>query len=699
MRKTAFVFVFSVVARLMSAQNPVSYCVENEITHDFLNDFSYDSLDLTVSYVMKYFNKPHDYRLDAPVPVRLSWNHEAGADAQRVEVSESSVYTDSIVFTINKDTAQYDLYNMIPGKKYYYRIVSVKGGDETVVKKDSLEPTGMLRWLYVEGTWNVRDMGGWPGLGGHPIKYGQLFRGAQLTNPKDPYNVILTSAGKEAMRNAGIHAELDLRSSSQAHYSTASFATNSYAADFTNIATTSARMWQYDKDDSNIRAIQWVINELKAGKPVFYHCQNGADRTGTIGLLIGALLGMSESDLAKDYELTTFCQKAAVAFDPTEVGFARLRNYEGKKGSKDSSSDPKDYMFAPVIDKLNTISGGSTQRKIYDFFRKGVGNTKISESDLDWFIKEMVDYVLVKDSKFTIGCSTSYDANLGDVIEINAKVSQPDATNPTIKYSTTDSTVAAVSDAGVITIKGRGTATVSVEVDGLVKEITVNVPTIESYKPSTVLYNGLNCPLKNNVYLDVKNGSFDNGNNFVGWLKIDEKTPFTGSLFNVRFYENSDSCYIESTIDGDESSEGSLCSQWTIQKNKVYVFGYKVKNSTDLKSENNANLRTVLTTKSAKDESAAQVLQAPTYDGNWTDVQYVFSSGNYNRIRISFTHLSKDGNNTCFDNFYLAEVDVAAGVKKIIYEIEGDRYDLNGRKVENEAGGIIIKEGKKYLNK
>ena len=360
MRKTAFVFVFSVVAGLMSAQNPVSYCVENEITHDFLNDFSYDSLDLTVSYVMKYFNKPHDYRLDAPVPVRLSWNHEAGADAQRVEVSESSVYTDSIVFTINKDTAQYDLYNMIPGKKYYYRIVSVKGGDETVVKKDSLEPTGMLRWLYVEGTWNVRDMGGWPGLGGHPIKYGQLFRGAQLTNPKDPYNVILTSAGKEAMRNAGIHAELDLRSSSQAHYSTASFATNSYAADFTNIATTSARMWQYDKDDSNIRAIQWVINELKAGKPVFYHCQNGADRTGTIGLLIGALLGMSESDLAKDYELTTFCQKAAVAFDPTEVGFARLRNYEGmlsdELSKKMAETEIRNMDFEAFLNMFNFTS-------------------------------------------------------------------------------------------------------------------------------------------------------------------------------------------------------------------------------------------------------------------------------------------------------------------------------------------------------
>ena len=202
------------------------------------------------------------------------------------------------------------------------------------------------------------------------------------------------------MRNAGIRAELDLRSSGQAHYNYASFAikeNNKYDADFTNIATTSARMWQFDKDDSNIKAIKWVIGELKAGKPVFYHCQNGADRTGTIGFLIGALLGMSESDLAKDYELTTFCQEAAVAFDPTEVGFARLRNYEGKKGSVDNSSDPKDYMFAPLIDKLNGISGPSIQRKIYNFFKTGKNGNSISANDLIWFINYMTGYTVVDD--------------------------------------------------------------------------------------------------------------------------------------------------------------------------------------------------------------------------------------------------------------------------------------------------------------
>ncbi|MBQ1748642.1 MAG: hypothetical protein II041_08160, partial [Bacteroidales bacterium] len=121
MRKIYILSVLCLLAGRVCAQQPVSYSVENDITHGFLNDFSYDSVSLNVSYVMDYFNKPHNYRLDAPSPVRLTWEHQDGADAQRVEVSENQDYSDSLVFTINKDSAGYNLYNMIPGRKYYYR--------------------------------------------------------------------------------------------------------------------------------------------------------------------------------------------------------------------------------------------------------------------------------------------------------------------------------------------------------------------------------------------------------------------------------------------------------------------------------------------------------------------------------------------------------------------------------------------------
>ena len=54
------------------------------------------------------------------------------------------------------------------------------------------------------------------------------------------------------------------------------------------------------------QAIRCIIGWLGEGKTVYFHCAEGADRTGTLAFLIEALLGVSESDLSKDYELTTF---------------------------------------------------------------------------------------------------------------------------------------------------------------------------------------------------------------------------------------------------------------------------------------------------------------------------------------------------------------------------------------------------------
>ena len=713
MKKICFLFAFSLMAGFMSAQAPISYSVEKDIVHSYLTDFDYDTIPLTVTYVMKYFNMPHVTdqskpatdpvnRLDAPNPVKLTWIHEDGAEAQRIEITESYSYSDAIVFTIDKDTAQYDLYNMIPGKHYYYRIVSTKDGNETYVGTGELTPTGMLRWIYAEGTWNVRDMGGWTGLGGHPIKYGQLFRGGQLTNPKDPYNVLLTPSGIEAMRNAGIRAELDLRSSSQAHYSNASFAVKGangkYDADFTNIATTSARMWQYDKDNSNIKAFQWIINELKAGKPVFYHCQNGADRTGTMGLLIGALLGMSDGDLAKDYELTTFCQEAAVAFDPTEVGFARLRDYTGKKGSVDASSNPKDYMFAPVIDKWNGMSG-TTQRKVYDFFKNGVGGTTIKESDLDWFIRYMVDYAVVQDIK--IDCNTFVEIKKGQQIKMNPKVLPEDATNKKLTITSSDSKIVTVSENGVIKAVGCGEATITLKADNFVKTVKVSVEKVESTVPASVEIAGESYSPKEGASNKVKDGSFEYGY-YYEW-KSAKDTAMTSRYFDLTKYsQNADSVYLESKIDGDETSEGSIRMEWTTPKKRTFVFGFRVKNSTNVTTTHNENLKIMLTNDDKPDnDPSAYIFEYPSYSGEWTEVQYAFTTTTQNRLRILFTHLSKDGNNTCFDNFYLIELDVPSGVT-VVNPIKAQpayakTYDMSGRVVDDNARGIIIKDGKKIL--
>ena len=688
MRKLNVFLALSLLVGYASAQNPIEYCVENDITHAYLNDFSYDTVSLEVSYVMDYFNMQHDYRLDAPKPVRLSWVHQAGAEAQRVEVSENQDYSDAVAFTIDKDTAQYDLYNMIPGRKYYYRIVSVIGTNETTVSEGQLEPNGMLRWILAQGTWNVRDMGGWIGLGGHPIKYGLLFRGAQLVSPKDSHPVLITESGKEALRNAGIRAELDLRSADQAPGTVSSLSVNGDVDYLVVPKSSGARMCNFDKTEVTISELQWIIDELKAGKPVYYHCQNGADRTGTMGFLIGALLGMGESDLAKDYELTTFCEADAAKFDSTEAGFARLRNYEGKKGSPVGYRDNADeYKYAKLVEKMRTVTptDANYQRKIYNWFLNGKNGVKISEEDLAWFIKEMVDYVMVKEIKWDGG--TSLNLTAGQSHSLNVSIVPADASNKTTVYKSSDEAVATVSDDGVITAVRGGSAKVTIQVDDLVKTIDVTVPTIESEVPAYALYNNVNCPVTNDTR--TVNGSFEYIDAYYSWTN-GAGTKLSDAGFELKSYEQGGMArYIESKLDGDATSEGSIVTEWKMSKNTWYVFGYKVKNSTDLVSENNANLKALLTVKGAADETNATILEAPSYDGQWKEVQYVFNSGDYNRLKIVFTHLSQNGNNTCLDNFYISVIDVSADVKAINPSYKGEVYDVNSH--------IRIIDGKKYL--
>ena len=50
----------------------------------------------------------------------------------------------------------------------------------------------------------------------------------------------------------------------------------------------------------------YVIEAVTHNEPVYFHCSAGADRTGTVACLLEALLGMSRSDIDKDYELTCF---------------------------------------------------------------------------------------------------------------------------------------------------------------------------------------------------------------------------------------------------------------------------------------------------------------------------------------------------------------------------------------------------------
>ena len=143
---------------------------------------------------------------------------------------------------------------------------------------------------------NVRDLGGWKVDGGH-VAYGRLYRGARLER--------ISGIGKETFLNdLGISVDLDLRGSVPGESNAGPVIES---VDYFQLPVDRYLGRGTGKTEELYQlAIRCIIGWLGEGRAVYFHCSAGADRTGTLAFLIEALLGVSESDLSKDYELTSF---------------------------------------------------------------------------------------------------------------------------------------------------------------------------------------------------------------------------------------------------------------------------------------------------------------------------------------------------------------------------------------------------------
>lgn len=150
------------------------------------------------------------------------------------------------------------------------------------------------RMMKLDGVWNVRDCGGWNADNGK-VKFGYLFRGARLSGA--------SSSDLTALANAGIKFELDIRDAGNAAGTVATIPdstyrnvpiNNAYAQMISGEATAAAT--------ACIAAMESIVDD----KPVYIHCASGADRTGCICAMLEALLGVSDTDIDRDFEMTDF---------------------------------------------------------------------------------------------------------------------------------------------------------------------------------------------------------------------------------------------------------------------------------------------------------------------------------------------------------------------------------------------------------
>lgn len=194
----------------------------------------------------------------------------------------------------NEQTNGGKIYNIQPNTIGSYEIVN--GNNVNACGK--LTVSGGVRVIYGSSFVNMRDLGGWSCDGG-TVKYGLLYRGREMDSASA---TPISTADKQMLTNLlGIDSELDMREVSEGGgHSLFTDYLSQPIANYKDIFNTSATKLQFKT------AIEFVMRHAIEGKPIYYHCAAGADRTGTVSWMLLALLGVSQSDCDKEYEITAF---------------------------------------------------------------------------------------------------------------------------------------------------------------------------------------------------------------------------------------------------------------------------------------------------------------------------------------------------------------------------------------------------------
>lgn len=303
MKKIFILFGLLIASQLWAQSELEVVNIEHAALQAYMADSTYhynDDIDLTV--ITKYANREvYGTNLDQPQGKRLSWTRAAEPDEIaeiRITLSENEDLSDSLTYRPSQtDATSYTVHNLFPNRVYYYRAEEYHhDGSVALLEEGAFRTVGQVRMMRVEGASNVRDIGGWQTQFGKRIKYGILYRSGHMDK--------VSEAGKhDFVRNMGVTAELDLRGlfRREPHLSHSML---SDSVVFTRIVADSYGL--SSQRAVYARCLNWIVERLKEGRSVNWHCGVGCDRCGTLSFLIEGVLGVSEVDLCRDYELSCF---------------------------------------------------------------------------------------------------------------------------------------------------------------------------------------------------------------------------------------------------------------------------------------------------------------------------------------------------------------------------------------------------------
>ncbi len=230
-----------------------------------------------------------------------------------IELSEYEDYKDS--FKMVSFFNPVPTFGAIPGRTYYYRINEyndpsnyVKTGKITTKKEPGT-------FYTVDGMNNVRDLGGWKAEGGKRLNFDKIIRGGK-PNYYDNTPAYSDKGRAVLMDSLKIYGEIDLRNENDNFGQTLNIFDETYPYLTVAFMVDSEILPDFQQNNPVPRKynknapifIKKIFSFLadESNYPVYIHCNAGADRTGTVCMLIEGVLGLSVDDIYKDFELTSF---------------------------------------------------------------------------------------------------------------------------------------------------------------------------------------------------------------------------------------------------------------------------------------------------------------------------------------------------------------------------------------------------------
>lgn len=360
-------------AQLVHVTDSIS--IENEYIREYLDSSDYNVDDY--SYTSPVLERPKKFgQYDKPFPVTFTWKKGLEIDHLGLEIIDEHINKVILIDTIKASDGKYDLYNLIPGRKYIYYMHSVSHDFVNFPPIfGNFYVNGRIRMIRATNLTNIRDIGGLKTEDGKSLVYGKVIRGSCLDDIKEKQMKIrFDEEGASVLRDyLKIGADIDLR------------APKDFLMTPEMVEEDSASLRSPLGDDIeyhlySIRdfgaitsknmygdAIRCVVDCLERGINVYIHCVGGADRTGALCFLLEAMADVCENDLARDYEMTSFSR--------------------AKSNHKRNSTGAYNYMPSVQYIKEN-FQGETFAQKVQDYLIKTQG---VTQAEIESFKRIMTE--------------------------------------------------------------------------------------------------------------------------------------------------------------------------------------------------------------------------------------------------------------------------------------------------------------------